>query len=108
MAHEAAERAGAEGPAREAEDEDLVAGIVVEDKEAIGLSNVGHQPDAHGAARHPIERPGAYALVVMDNLGWAAIGYLSDYAGGSEDYIGGRVSIQPVPRAVETKNQPLH
>src|SRR5690606_36384763 len=69
LADHAGEAARGVGAAAEAEQEQLVAGLVVEHQEAVGLVEVVVQAAAEGAAGELVERAaGAHALVVEHQL----------------------------------------
>ncbi|MBB3693529.1 hypothetical protein [Sphingomonas sp. BK580] len=68
MTDEADEGARAVCSPGEAEDVDLVSGIVVEDEEALGLADVVDQAGAEHAAPELVQIAGADTLVIVDDL----------------------------------------
>ena len=106
-AEQADERPGRVGAARKAEDVDLVAGRIVEDEEAVAVTEVLDETSAKDAADKRLAFLAPDALVIECQLGRAIAGDRHDAFGGQQ-HIGGVGCIQSAPTAVETKYQPLH
>ena len=106
-ADEADERARRKGAAAEAEGENLVARLVIEDEEAIGLANVIDQANAHRATAQLRVADGAYSVIVIDDLRSSVLGARPDALGDQDDV--GRIGRgELIPRTVEAKDQSFH
>ena len=97
--------------ATEAEEEELIARLVVLDDEPVCLLDVARQPQAQGSSAEALPRPGPNALLVVDALldtGTVVPGeaesHLGDVRGAG---LAVTLLVSRVPRAVATQHQTL-
>ena len=103
-AEEAAQAAGRVGAAREAEDEDLVAGLPPVAQEAVGLADVARQPQTQHPALDLLSggRPDAGDVLhlLRQRVGVLALAVFTDP-------VNMRLIVRVVPGAVAADNQTL-
>jgi hypothetical protein len=111
VANQADGAAGRERAAAEAEEVELVAGLVVLDQEAIAVANVAGEAETQSTAADALEALGADAVVVVQELPRATAvlrrhpeGELGDVGGG--DHTAAEL-IGAVPRAIAAHDEAL-